>query len=132
MTDLATNVLGGILESCSTSPMTGFLRTGCCQVTDEDVGNHGVCAVMTDDFLRFSKRAGNDLSTPRPEYGFPGLRAGDRWCLCSARWQEAFLSGCAPKVMLAATSLAALEFCRIEDLKKFALDAPSNPHTRKE
>ena len=116
MTDLATNVLGGILESCSTSPMTGFLRTGCCQVTDEDVGNHGVCAVMTDDFLHYSKRAGNDLSTPRPEYGFPGLRAGDRWCL----------------VVLAATSSAALEFCRLTDLTKFAVDAPPNPHTRKE
>ncbi|MBK6908292.1 MAG: DUF2237 domain-containing protein [Rhodocyclaceae bacterium] len=132
MTDLATNVLGGILESCSTSPMTGFLRTGCCQVTDEDVGNHGVCAVMTDDFLHYSKRAGNDLSTPRPEYGFPGLRAGDRWCLCSARWHEAFLAGSAPKVVLAATSSAALEFCRLTDLTKFAVDAPPNPHTRKE
>jgi uncharacterized protein (DUF2237 family) len=132
MSDFAINVLGGMLESCSLSPMTGFLRNGCCQVTDEDVGNHGVCAVMTEDFLRFSKRVGNDLSTPRPEFNFPGLKPGDRWCLCSARWQEAFAAGCPPQVVLAATSSAALEFTRLLDLQRYAVDSPQKPESRKE
>lgn len=123
--DLATNVLGGVLQDCSTDPMTGFLRNGCCQVTDEDVGNHGVCVVLTADFLAFSAAQGNDLSTPRPEYGFPGLKTGDRWCLCSARWQEALRAGKAPQVVLAATSIAALEFVRLEDLQRYAVD--TNP-----
>ncbi len=122
MQDLAKNVLGGVLQECSTDPMTGFLRTGCCQVTDEDVGNHGICTVMTADFLAFSAACGNDLSTPRPEFEFPGLQPGDRWCLCSARWQEALRAGKAPQVVLEATSIAALEIVRLEDLQRYAAD----------
>lgn len=127
MNDLATNVLGGILESCNLDPLTGFLRTGCCQVTDEDIGNHGICAVMTEDFLRFSKAQGNDLSTPRPEYDFPGLKPGDRWCLCAARWQEALDRGCAPAVVLTATSFAVLDIVRLPDLQQHAQSKPTHP-----
>ena len=122
MNDLAKNVLGGVLQTCSTDPMTGFLRNGCCQVTEEDLGNHGVCVRLTAEFLAFSRSRGNDLSTPRPEYGFAGLSPGDQWCLCSARWQEAFKAGCAPQVVLAATSAAALEIVRLQDLQKYAID----------
>lgn len=122
MKDMAKNVLGGVMQECSTDPMTGFLRTGCCQVTDEDVGNHGICTVMTADFLAFSAAKGNDLSTPRPEFEFPGLQPGDRWCLCSARWQEALRAGKAPQVVLEATSIAALEVVRLEDLQRYAAD----------
>lgn len=121
MNDLAKNVLGGILQPCSTDPVTGFFRTGCCQVTDEDVGNHGVCIVASAEFLAFSRRRGNDLSTPRPEYDFPGLVPGDRWCLCSARWQEAYAAGKAPQVVLEATSIAALEIVRLEDIRQHAV-----------
>ncbi|MEB3198887.1 MAG: DUF2237 domain-containing protein [Candidatus Sericytochromatia bacterium] len=117
------NVYGEQLKSCSTTPLTGFTRNGCCEVTGDDVGFHAVCAVMTDDFLTFSQAMGNDLSTPRPEWGFPGLKAGDRWCLCAPRWQEAFEAGKAPYVLLESTHVAALEFCRLEDLKPFAIDA---------
>ena len=120
MNDLSTNVLGGILQPCSMEPLTGYLRTGCCQVTVEDVGNHGVCTIMSDEFLAFSRARGNDLSTPRPELGFRGLKAGDRWCLCSARWQEALEAGMAPRVVLDACSAAALEFVRLEDLRRHA------------
>ncbi len=116
------NVLGQPLEICSVRPLTGFLRNGQCQVTEEDFGNHGVCAVMTAEFLAFSRARGNDLSTPRPEFEFPGLQPGDRWCLCSARWQEAFDAGMAPGVVLAATSRAALEVVRLEDLRRHAVD----------
>lgn len=122
MNDLAKNVLGGVLQTCSTDPMTGFLRNGCCQVTEEDIGNHGVCVRLTAEFLAFSKSRGNDLSTPRPEYDFAGLRPGQQWCLCSARWQEAFEAGRAPQVLLAATSAAALEHVRLQDLQKHAID----------
>lgn len=121
MNDLAKNVLGGILQSCSTDPMTGFFRTGDCQVTEEDVGNHGVCIVATAEFLAFSRSRGNDLSTPHPEFDFPGLKPGDRWCLCSARWQEALEAGMAPQVVLESTSSAALEFTRLEDLQRHAV-----------
>lgn len=121
MNDLAKNVLGGILQSCSTDPMTGFFRTGDCQVTEEDVGNHGVCIVATAEFLAFSRSRGNDLSTPHPEFDFPGLKPGDRWCLCSARWQEALEAGMAPQVALESTSSAALEFTRLEDLQRHAV-----------
>ncbi len=124
MSDLAKNILGGLLEPCSVQPLTGFFRDGNCQVTVEDVGNHGVCAIMTEEFLAFSKARGNDLSTPHPEFDFPGLRTGDRWCLCSARWQEAFDAGKAPKVVLAATSAAALEVVRLDDLQRYAAPAP--------
>jgi uncharacterized protein (DUF2237 family) len=122
MSDTGRNVLGGVLQECSTDPMTGFLRTGCCQVTEEDVGHHGVCIVTTADFLAFSKARGNDLSTPHPEVGFPGLKPGDRWCLCTARWQEALQAGKAPQVVLEATSIAALEIVRLEDLRRYAVD----------
>jgi uncharacterized protein (DUF2237 family) len=123
MKEFATNVLGGLLQTCSEQPLTGFLRNGCCQVTDEDIGNHGVCVVTTESFLRFSRLRGNDLTTPHPEFDFPGLKPGDRWCLCSARWQEAFEAGCAPHVVLEATSSAALEVVKLADLRQFAVPA---------
>lgn len=117
------NVLGGPLESCCTDPMTGFYRTGCCEVGGDDVGVHAVCAVMTDEFLEFSRSVGNDLSTPAPHFGFPGLKAGDMWCLCAPRWQEAFEAGMAPRVRLASTHIAAAEFCDVEALRRHAVDA---------
>jgi uncharacterized protein len=110
------NVVGGELLSCSADPMTGFYRDGCCATGAEDVGSHTVCALMTDDFLQFSAAAGNDLSTPRPDWGFPGLVAGDRWCVCAARWLEAYDAGCAPRVVLAATHARALDVVPIEAL----------------
>jgi uncharacterized protein (DUF2237 family) len=116
------NVLGGILDICSSSPMTGFFRNGCCDTAAEDVGSHTVCAVMTAEFLAFSKSAGNDLSTPMPEFGFAGLRPGDRWCLCAPRWQEALDAGAAPRVVLRATHEGALDFCALADLKRHAID----------
>ena len=116
------NVLGGLLESCSISPMTGFYRDGCCATGPEDVGSHTVCAVMTAEFLEFSRARGNDLSTPMPEYGFPGLKPGDRWCLCAPRWQEAFRAGMAPRIVLRATEASALDYCELDDLKRFAID----------
>ena len=116
------NVLGGPIETCSIRPMTGFFRNGCCETGPEDVGSHTVCAVMTDEFLAFSKRAGNDLSTPRPEFGFDGLQQGDRWCLCAPRWQEALEAGAAPRVVLRATEQGALEHCSLTDLKRHAVD----------
>ena len=117
------NVLGGPLESCCTDPMTGFYRTGCCEVGGDDVGVHAVCAVMTEEFLEFSRSVGNDLSTPAPHFGFPGLKAGDMWCLCAPRWQEAFEAGMAPRVRLASTHIAAAEFCDVEALRRHAVDA---------
>jgi uncharacterized protein (DUF2237 family) len=111
-----TNVVGGALLPCSSDPVTGFYRDGCCATGPEDVGSHTVCAVMTAEFLAFSAMAGNDLSTPRPDWGFPGLSPGDRWCVCAARWQEARDAGCAPAVVLAATHARALEAVAIEDL----------------
>ena len=116
------NVLGGPLGRCSDEPKTGFFRDGCCTTSDEDIGRHTVCCVMTDEFLRFSRSRGNDLSTPHPEYGFPGLKAGDRWCLCAARWREAFLAGKAPRVVLNATNEATLDVVQLADLKQFAID----------
>lgn len=121
MNDLALNVLGGILQPCSMAPLTGFFRTGCCQVTDEDIGNHSICVVVTEAFLRFSKARGNDLSTPRPDYDFAGLKPGDQWCLCAARWQEALQAGAAPLVRLEATSSAALEIVTLADLQAHAV-----------
>lgn len=115
------NVLGGTLATCSLDPMTGFTRNGCCETGPDDVGSHTVCAEVTAEFLAFSRSRGNDLSTPRPEYGFPGLKPGDRWCLCAPRWQEAFLAGCAPRVALHATEAAALQHCALEDLESHAL-----------
>ena len=116
------NVLGGPLELCSNEPMTGFFRNGCCDTGPEDTGNHSVCVVLTEAFLAFSKRAGNDLSTPRPEFGFPGLKPDDRWCLCAPRWQEALDADAAPRVVLRATAEGALRDCALADLVRFAID----------
>ena len=118
----ARNVLGEPLEICSFKPMTGFYRDGCCNTGREDIGSHTVCAVMTSAFLEFSKSRGNDLSTPLPEFGFPGLKPGDRWCLCAARWQEAFEANRAPRVVLRATHEGSLAHCSLGDLKRFAVD----------
>ncbi len=119
--DESRNVLGESLEPCSLDPLTGFFRDGTCRVGGQDVGVHGVCAVMTDEFLEFSRSAGNDLSTPRPEWGFSGLQPGDRWCLCAPRWQEALEAGFAPAVVLEATNIAALEFSSLGDLEEHAV-----------
>jgi len=116
------NVLGDRLEVCSLSPMTGFFRDGCCDTRREDTGSHTVCTVMTVGFLEYSKSCGNDLSTPGPEFGFPGLKPGDRWCLCAPRWQQALQAGHAPRVVLRATHEGALSFCAFADLKRFAID----------
>ncbi len=116
------NVLGEPLEFCSIKPMTGFTRNGSCETGPEDAGNHTVCVQVTREFLDFSRNAGNDLSTPLPEYGFPGLRPGDRWCLCAPRWQEALDAGAAPRVILRATHERALEAVELKDLKARALD----------
>jgi uncharacterized protein (DUF2237 family) len=116
------NVLGEPLDVCSIAPMTGFYRDGCCNTGQEDIGSHTVCAVMTAAFLDFSKSRGNDLSTPMPELGFPGLKPGDRWCLCASRWQEAFEAGQAPRVVLRATHNGALAHCSLADLKRLAVD----------
>lgn len=118
----AKNVLGNDLETCSKDPMTGFFRDGCCNTGRDDEGLHLVCAEMTDDFLTFSKSRGNDLSTPIPEYDFPGLVEGDRWCLCVLRWKEAYEAGQAPKVNLRATHVSTLEFIDLEVLREFATD----------
>lgn len=116
------NVLGGILEVCSTRPMTGFFRNGCCDTSPEDLGSHTVCAVMTAEFLAYSKKSGNDLSTPMPQFGFAGLKPGDRWCLCAPRWQEALEADAAPKVVLRATAEGALGHCALADLVRYAID----------
>jgi uncharacterized protein len=118
----ARNVLGEPLEICSFKPMTGFYRDGCCNTGREDVGSHTVCAVMTAEFLAFSKSRGNDLSTPVPEFGFQGLKPGDRWCLCASRWREAFDENNAPRVVLRATHESALTYCALADLKRLAVD----------
>ena len=117
----ARNVLGGELAACSTSPVTGFFRDGCCNTGPGDFGLHLVCAVMSEEFLVFTKAVGNDLSTPRPDYRFPGLRPGDRWCLCVTRWKEAFEAGSAPPVVLDATHISALEFVDLDDLRSHAV-----------
>lgn len=116
------NVLGGTLQACSTEPVTGFFRDGCCNTSTQDRSSHTVCAVVTAQFLRFSQERGNDLSTPQPDSGFPGLRSGDRWCLCAPRWQEAFEAGCAPAVTLESTHVDALDHCTLEDLKRHAAE----------
>lgn len=118
----ARNVLGERLQSCSEAPLTGFYRDGCCNTGPDDLGVHTVCVQVTREFLDFSLARGNDLSTPVPEFGFPGLAPGDRWCLCAARWQEALEAGMAPRVVLAATHEATLEFVALDDLKRHALD----------
>ena len=116
------NVLGEPLELCSRNPLTGFFRTGCCETSDDDVGSHTVCVVMTDEFLAYSKYVGNDLSTPKPEYNFAGLSEGDQWCLCALRYLQAYDEGIAPRVRLQATNIKALDYVPIEFLKKRAID----------
>jgi hypothetical protein len=118
----ARNVLGGDLATCSTAPLTGFYRNGCCDTGPQDRGSHVVCAQVTEEFLAFSRSRGNDLSTPRPEYDFPGLKPGDRWCLCATRWREALEAGVAPPIVLAATHQAVLRFVTLEDLRRYAVD----------
>lgn len=115
------NVLGGKLEQCSTAPMTGFYRNGCCDTGPADHGIHTVCAVMSAEFLALSKYLGNDLSTPRPEFGFAGIKPGDRWCLCAARWLQAYHEGEAPQVVLAATHQATLKLIPLELLRDHAV-----------
>ena len=119
----ARNVLGGELATCSAAPVTGFYRNGCCETGPDDTGLHTVCAVMTAEFLRFSLSVGNDLSTPRPEFDFPGLRPGDRWCLCAPRWKEALDAGVAPPVVLAATHEEMLAIAPLGVLKDHAFQA---------
>lgn len=122
MRDASINVLGGPLEPCSTQPVTGFFRNGCCDTGPEDRGRHTVCAVMTAEFLALSKYLGNDLSTPRPEFGFAGLKPGDRWCLCASRFAQAHDEGAAPMVHLAATHLATLQVVPLDVLQRYAAD----------
>ena len=116
------NVLGGELESCCTDPMTGFYRDGYCKTGPDDTGRHTICIVATDEFLAYSKSVGNDLSTPMPQYAFPGLKEGDKWCLVAMRWQQALEADMAPNVVLAATHESALQFAKLSDLKKYAID----------
>jgi uncharacterized protein (DUF2237 family) len=119
----ARNVTGGELVSCSTSPMTGFFRNGCCETGPHDLGMHTVCVVLTAEFLAYSKSVGNDLSTPRPEFSFDGLKPGDRWCLCAPRWKEALDAGAAPRVVLEATHEETLAIVTLGVLKDYAVDA---------
>ena len=119
---MAKNVLGTELEVCSNDPLTGFYRNGCCDTGHDDVGEHTVCVLLTDTFLAYSKRVGNDLSTPIPEYGFAGLHGGDRWCLCLSRWIEAYNAGMAPRIYLAGTHISVLEHIDMETLEEFAID----------
>jgi uncharacterized protein (DUF2237 family) len=114
------NVFGEKLENCSDNPLTGFYRTGCCETGPQDSGRHLVCAVMTNEFLEFSKLQGNDLSTPIPQYNFPGLKEGDQWCLCALRWKEAYEAGMAPKVVLEATNEKVLKTLEMDTLIKYA------------
>ncbi len=116
------NVFGEELETCSLSPMTGFYRDGCCRTGPEDLGMHVVCTEVTEEFLEFSKSQGNDLTTRNPDYDFPGLKPGDRWCVCALRWKEAMDKGYAPPVVLASTHESVLEVISLEDSKRFALD----------
>jgi hypothetical protein len=118
---MASNVLGTPLQACCRDPLTGFYRDGFCHTGPEDRGLHTVCAVMTEEFLAYTRTVGNDLSTPVPAYGFPGLEPGDRWCLCVTRWAEALQADCAPAVVLAATHVSALEFVSREDLQAHAV-----------
>jgi uncharacterized protein len=120
--DIPKNVLGGPMQVCSERPLTGFYRDGCCNTGSDDLGAHVVCVKVTAEFLEFSKARGNDLSTPHPEFGFAGLKPGDRWCLCGARWVEALRAQSAPQLVLAATHEAMLEYAPLSELKKYAID----------
>ena len=117
-----TNVLGSELQDCSINPLTGFYRDGCCNTGPGDVGTHTVCSIMTEEFLEYSRSKGNDLITPRPEFDFPGLKAGDAWCLCAMRWEEARQAGCAPRVKLTSTNIKTLEMVEFEHLKAHQID----------
>jgi len=121
------NVLGDPLDPCGLDPVTGFYRDGCCNSGPDDVGSHTVCAVVSREFLEHQASTGNDLSTPRPEYGFPGLQPGDRWCVCASRWLEAYADGAAAPVVLASTHVRALELIPLQTLREHAVDVPSNP-----
>lgn len=121
----ARNVLGDDLQPCSMDPLTGYYRTGSCECRGDDPGVHVVCALVTAEFLEFSVSRGNDLVTPMPQYGFPGLKPGDQWCLCASRWQEAYEAGVAPRVVLASTHMLALEHVGLEALLEHAVDPPS-------
>lgn len=118
----ALNVLGGDLQDCSFDPVTGFFRDGCCNTNAQDVGSHTICVRLTEEFLIFSKASGNDLSTPMPQFNFPGLNPGDQWCLCATRWLQAYNQNMAPKVRLSATHERALDIVSLEALKACALD----------
>ena len=126
---MAKNVFGDDLLVCSADPLTGFFRTGKCETCGDDHGMHTVCAVMTEEFLRFSKKAGNDLSTPRPEYSFPGLQPGDRWGVVAIRWMQAYLDGAAAPVVLASTHERALDVIPLEALQENAMYVPADPGT---
>jgi uncharacterized protein len=121
------NVLGGALEECGTDPLTGFFRDGCCSTGPEDLGSHTVCAVVTTEFLAHQKSVGNDLTTPRPELGFPGLQPGDRWCVVAVRWLQAYHAGAAAPVVLASTHARALETIPLSVLRAHAVDVPADP-----
>lgn len=121
------NVLGGELEPCGTDPVTGYYRDGCCTTGDDDLGSHTVCTVVTKEFLDYQRGIGNDLSTPRPEYGFPGLQPGDRWCVVAARWRQAYEAGVAAPVVLASTHERALDIVPLEALQRHAVDVPADP-----
>ena len=116
------NIFNEPLQACSFDPVTGFFRSGCCETSEQDTGSHTVCAIMTEEFLKFSKSKGNDLSTPVPAFDFPGLNSGDRWCLCAARWLEAYEAGSAPSIIARATHRRALEIIPMEAMKEFSLD----------
>jgi uncharacterized protein len=120
---MQTNILGTNLEICCTSPMTGFYRDGVCRASQEDTSMHTVCAILTNKFLEFSKAQGNDLTTPVPQYGFPGLKEGDKWCLCALRWKEAYEAGCAPKIIAEATSNATTKVIKKEILLEYVFSA---------
>jgi uncharacterized protein (DUF2237 family) len=122
--DESVNVLGGVLEPCSNDPETGWFRDGCCNTDRWDLGSHTVCVLVDEEFLAFSKQAGNDLSTPMPENNFPGLKEGDRWCLCASRWKQAYEMGSAPPVILASTHIKALEDCKLSELEEHAVEIP--------
>lgn len=119
---MAKNVYGTELITCSVNPMTGYFRNGCCETGPQDLGTHTVCAVMTQEFLSYTKSRGNDLSTPMPAYNFPGLKPGDRWCLCASRWVEAYQAGAAPLLILEATHEKTLEYMSLEELQRFSHD----------
>ena len=120
--DAKLNVLGEVLASCSENPLTGYFRDGCCNTEPADHGSHTVCVRVTAEFLEFSRDTGNDLTTPRAEFGFPGLRPGDQWCLCAARWKETLEAGVPPMVVLQATHAACLQIVKLADLKRYAVD----------